>query len=105
MAKSKILKELASENVNLESVLSRLLIIASDLNNDKLAEWAKKELYGYSVDDDAPEYRKTGAGRIIVDGENASHKGKLPLQLTFFPAEIQEVLNKRVTLDSVNLMI
>ena len=50
MAKSKIIKELANKEVALEVAFNRLLIIASDLNNDDLINWATNELNGYSKD-------------------------------------------------------
>lgn len=37
MAKSKVIKELASNEISLEVALNRLLIIASDIENDELA--------------------------------------------------------------------
>ena len=56
MAKSKILKELASNQTSLDVVLSRLIIIASDIEDIKLQEWALNELNGYSKNENVPEY-------------------------------------------------
>lgn len=58
MAKSKILKELASNQTSLDVVLSRLIIIASDIEDIKLQEWALNELNGYSKNENVPEYRQ-----------------------------------------------
>ena len=44
MAKSKVIKELASNEISLEVALNRLLIIASDIENDELAQWVENEL-------------------------------------------------------------
>jgi len=57
MAKSRIIKELANNKVPLEVAINRLLIIASDTDNEKLAHWAEKELNGYSNEDNIPSYR------------------------------------------------
>jgi hypothetical protein len=57
MAKSRIIKELANNEVPLEVAINRLLIIASDTDNEKLAQWAEKELNGYSNEDNIPSYR------------------------------------------------
>lgn len=57
MAKSKIIKELANNGILFEVAINRLLIIASDINNKELAQWAEKELNGYSSKDVIPPYR------------------------------------------------
>ena len=52
MAKSKILKELANNEVPLDVALKRLLIICDDLDYKELFSWAEKELNGNVVDVD-----------------------------------------------------
>ena len=47
MAKSKIIKELANKEISLEVAFNRLLIIASDIGNTDLIDWATNELNGY----------------------------------------------------------
>lgn len=51
MAKSKILKEVANNEISVEIALRRLYIIASDLEDDALITWIDKELNGYSEED------------------------------------------------------
>lgn len=46
MAKSKIIKELANKEISIEVELNRLLIIASDIDNKELIQWAKNESNG-----------------------------------------------------------
>ena len=70
MAKSKIIKELANNEITMEVALNRLLIIASDLNNDDLAEWAATELHGYSKDMELPAYRKKKSMHFTYSGIN-----------------------------------
>lgn len=57
MAKSRIIKELANNDISIDIALSRVLIIASDIDNNELSEWAEKELNGYSAKDKVPDYR------------------------------------------------
>lgn len=57
MAKSKIIKEIANEEVSLQVSLKRALIIASDIGNESFKKWIQKELSGYSENDDLPPYR------------------------------------------------
>lgn len=80
MAKSKIIKEIAIKEISLEVAFNRLLIIASDIKNEELLEWAKNELNGYSDSSGVPNYRECGIGQILYSGINGSYKvTKLPL--------------------------
>ncbi len=74
MAKSKIIGELANNEITIDIALSRVLIIASDIGNDKLAEWAEKELNGYRDDEDLPEYRIIKDTRFISSGIQGNYK-------------------------------
>ena len=47
MAKSTIIKELANNQISMEVALQRLMIIASDLENEELSAWAEAELSVY----------------------------------------------------------
>ncbi len=42
-------------------LLRKCLVLAYQLKNDKLKNWVEKELDGYGLDDEIPEYRLTGA--------------------------------------------
>lgn len=70
MAKSKIIKALANNEISMEIALNRLLIIASDLDNDSLADWTAAELHGYSKDMELPEYRKKKSLHFTYSGIN-----------------------------------
>ena len=72
MAKSKIIKELANNEITMEVALNRLLIIASDLNNEDLADWASAELHGYCKDMDLPAYRQKKSTHFIYSGINGN---------------------------------
>ena len=68
MAKSKILKQLANNEITLEVALSRLMVIASDINNDALSAWAEMELNGYTEFSSLPSYRKIVSNNISYSG-------------------------------------
>lgn len=74
MAKSKIIKELANNQISMEVALQRLMIIASDLGNEELLAWAEAELQGYSQQDTLPEYRKIHSTYFLYSGINGSFK-------------------------------
>lgn len=60
MAKSKIIKELAKSQVDLESIMKQLKILLLDLGKDDYIEWINHELQGYPTNEDLPEYRRCG---------------------------------------------
>ncbi len=66
MAKSQIIKDIANNNVSLESSLKRAIIIANDLGNEKIKKLLSLELYGYDSKENLPEYRILD-GQIKVD--------------------------------------
>lgn len=74
MAKSKIIKELANNQISMEVALQRLMIIASDLDNEELSAWAETELHGYSQSDVLPEYRNVRSIHFVYSGINGSFK-------------------------------
>lgn len=81
MAKSKIIKELANNSISLDVALSRLFIIASDIGNDELQQWAEWELHGYGKNK-LPEYRYAKNTVFKYSGINGNYKvNNAPLPL------------------------
>lgn len=74
MAKSKIIKELANNQISMEVALQRLMIIASDLGNEELLAWVETELQGYSQSDTLPEYRNIRSIHFVYSGINGNYK-------------------------------
>lgn len=57
MAKSRIIKELAKNEIELVSVLKQLKLILVDLNKPELVKWVNSELQGYNEISEVPDYR------------------------------------------------
>lgn len=74
MAKSKIIKELANNQISMEVALQRLMIIASDLGNEELSAWAEAELRGYFQKDTLPNYRNVRSIHFVYSGINGGFK-------------------------------
>lgn len=74
MAKSQLIKDLATNKVSLEEALQRLLVITSELKNEELKKWILGELNGYSVETELPSYRKNIGSDLIYSGINGSYK-------------------------------
>lgn len=93
MAKSKIIKELANKEVSLEVAFNRLLIIASDLKNQDLIDWATNELNGYPKDSKIPKYREGKMGHVVYSGINGRMQvNNQPLPLSIFDKELLECI-------------
>lgn len=102
MEKSKILKELVNNEVSLEIALSRLMIIANDIEDNEVSKWAEDELNGYKKGN-IPPYRILGAGNIYYSGINGRYNithASLPIDI--FSNDIRKALEESPMLDSIN---
>ena len=85
MAKSKIIKELANNSISLGVALNRLFVIASDIENEELQQWAECELHGYG-DKKPPAYRYVKNTIFKYSGINGC------FQVTNAPLPLQEIM-------------
>ena len=74
MPKSQIIIDVVEENVTLEKSLSRLLILAKDIQNPTLEKWAQCEINGYKEREDIPEYRVVGGCYLKYNGFNGNYQ-------------------------------
>lgn len=103
MAKSQIIKDIALDNISLESALHRLLVITYSLRNEELHLWIESELNGYSEESTIPNYRKNVSYMIRYTGFNANTQvTNQLLSESFFSKEVREVLENRVIRDGIN---
>lgn len=64
MAKSRIIKELASGKVSVEIGLKQLKVLLNEFNKPEILKWVNSELQGYDDADSLPEYRII-AGNLV----------------------------------------
>lgn len=84
MAKSKLIKDVAVGDIDLHQAFKRLLVITTELENEKLNQWIKNELKGYRSSDDIPEYRKQINVVLQYSGINSRMQvTNAPLPLNF----------------------
>ena len=50
-------KQITDNSVEVSDLIRSCLIIATKLKNKDIKEWLNKELYGYEIDDEIPQYR------------------------------------------------
>lgn len=94
MPKSQIIRELVDDNVPLEKSLNRLFVLAKDVGNEHLVQWAAKELNGYNVTDELPDYRKIKTLSLIYSGINGSYKvTKAPFPLNWLSSKTKDLIS------------
>lgn len=95
MAKSQLIKDLATNKISLEEALQRLLVITSELNNEELNKWILGELNGYSIETELPSYRKNIASHLVYSGINGPYKvTNVALPLNFLSEDIREIVKQ-----------
>ena len=57
VAKSKIIKDLANDKVDLYTALKRTKVLLQDLNDEEILKWVNYEIEGYPDDVNLPDYR------------------------------------------------
>lgn len=93
-SRSQLLKDLVASDPDIESILSRLSIILSDLpDTDKtiqINEWINNELSGYPDNDSLPTYRIIKGrpiGMYVVNGIHQYKNALVPIRLSQMPTE------------------
>lgn len=93
MPKSRIIKDVANDAVNLTTSLNRLYLLASDISDTALMEWVESELKGYSSNDCIPEYRRTRSNMFRYSGiANCFQVTNATLQKELIPDEIRKTI-------------
>lgn len=91
MPKSQIIKDIVENRVPLEQSLNRLYILAMDVKNTKLAQWAQKELIGYDTSDSLPEYRCAKCSHFRYTGLYGDVQAtRAPLPVEFLKSETKK---------------
>ena len=109
MSKSKIIQDLTSGVCSLPVALKRLYVILSDLDDDELQSWVRKELNGYSNQDKIPAYREvrcipTGTYEVVGYGKIFTYSNK-PLPMIDFDEELKKELtynNLSMSIEAIN---
>jgi AbiTii len=72
-----IQNDATSSSVSVSDLLRRAQILGVRLSNDSMKAWTRRELLGYGVGDELPEYRKIPVGQLQVSAEFISVAGIL----------------------------
>lgn len=92
MAKSTIIKQLVNNEVSLTVVLNRIYVLADDIGNQEVKDWASHELMGYPDEIQLPDYRVFTHCALQYTGQNGTYVVKdYPLSITCLS---QQTINK-----------
>lgn len=95
MPKSQIIKDIVEDKVPLEQSLNRVFVLAKDIQNEPLAEWASKELNGYQTSDTLPDYRTGTSFDLKYTGINGRLQVKnQPLSRGWIDKEVADAISK-----------
>lgn len=108
MAKSKIIKEIVNNEIDVTQALDRLYLISYSLSDNDVCSWIKNEKEGYKSDV-APSYRKTvivpiGTYQIISAGKIETYTNAA-LPTSGIPEESKKQFDNWVVRDSIISLI
>ena len=91
---AEIINELSDKKVPLSEPLLKLKIVAKRIKSDELFKIVSKEIEGYDVDDNLPDYRMAPANSFasIKDGWDIHYNQPIPF--TIFDEKLQEMFTK-----------
>ncbi|WP_449602968.1 AbiTii domain-containing protein, partial [Paenibacillus sp. Marseille-Q9583] len=95
MSRSQLLKDLVGGKTSIESILMRLKIIMSDLDNDIIIIWINGELEGYKDRSEIPSYRilkGTPMGTFIINQNVKYSNSQVPLESLISQEQIDEII-------------
>ncbi len=102
MPKSKIIIAIANNDISIDKSLMQLQVLAHDVHNVELQEWAERELAGYPTED-VPDYRKATSLLLNYTGINGSFNVKeAPLPLGFLDSETLEEISKVIVKEDIS---
>ncbi len=109
MAKSKLIKQIISDEISLDEAFDRLLAIAMELDDATLIKWAKQEKLGYADDDELPPYRiiqltPMGTYHMYAAGGLMTHKNHV-LPTLGVPKELKESFEKKPCIESISSLL
>lgn len=105
MAKSKFIKELANNTIDITTALKRLKVLLIDLDKAEINEWIDCELNGYKDTSKIPSYRKF-VGQVkasfIIGRYNMMKYTDTPLPTCNIPDDIKEFIEEVVFSESIS---
>ena len=91
---------MADHTVPLSSLLQLCIVLGGQAGSEKMRDWARKELHGYSGADDVPDYRHVPAALMAVITNLAGHRPMTQrIDKSDFPRQIRDMIGEKVDLE------
>jgi hypothetical protein len=79
--------------VPMSSLLQNCISLGGQAGSEKMRDWARQELHGYTGSDSVPDYRHLPAALIIIDTNGAGYNGRTQrITDSVFPEPIRDRL-------------
>ncbi|WP_319995716.1 hypothetical protein [Trichococcus shcherbakoviae] len=105
MAKSQVIKDLATNKISLEETLQRLLVIIMYLGNYELENWITEELNGYRDKSKIPIYRRNIGYRLLYSGINGNFQiTNNPLPIEWLPKQLRDSIDSIDAKESIRII-
>jgi hypothetical protein len=103
MPKSKIILDIVENKIKLSDALYRVILIATELENTELLEWAKQEVNGYKDKEKLPEYRLKSSSVFKYSGLNGPLQiNQASLDISFLSQETLERVSEFMIFEDIN---
>jgi len=103
MPKSKIIIDIVEKNIKLSDALYRVILIATELGNKDLLDWAKSEVNGYNNVTEVPDYRIKSSSTFHYTGINGPLQiNQATLDTNFLSDETLKEISKLVFFEDIN---
>jgi len=85
--------------VPLSSLLQNCIVLGGQAGSEKMRDWARRELNGYSGADTVPDYRHVPAAVMAVITNRAGYNGGTTrIDDSVFPAQVRDMIREKVDL-------
>jgi hypothetical protein len=96
--------DVVDDRVPLSSLLQKCIVLGGQAGSEKMREWARKELNGYSGTDKTPDYRHVPAVLMARITNRAGYNGgTVRIDRSVFPQQVLDTIEEQVDLDNAIL--
>ena len=103
MQRSKIIKDLIMDKINILQALESLDLMLEDAKDSKIEEWVKNELNGYKDEKDIPDYRKVKS--ILIADVQVGYNLFKNIEIPVSDNKANDVINNINILEPVSKIV
>ena len=90
--------------VPVSSLLQKCIVLGGQAGSEKMRDWARQELNGYTGADAVPDYRHVRAALMIIITNRAGYNGiHQRINDSVFPSQIRDMIREKIDLEDAIL--